>query len=147
MARHYPTVKAHPWIGGIVGVALGLGFAGCADAATSPSATTRHLTRAQVISAITNVLGERPEQTTIGGGGRPAAVALWLLAGPNRHYDLTVIIFREPALEASTWRQRPAYERSGYAMAKIGNVIVLPSLPRSQLGRNRPSFAMPPAAL
>jgi hypothetical protein len=102
------------------------------------------LTRAQVESTVIRVFGERPSPITLQSG--KAGVAFALGATPTRPFELGVFLFGDPKLESITWQQREAYRRSGYAVAKVSNVLVMVSRPGARLGINGPAFAMPKEA-
>jgi hypothetical protein len=113
-------------------------------AATSASGeqNTKLYTTEQVRSVLIAVFHLVPRTTLI--GQHAASAELFLDQTPGRRYVVEVTVDRSLRVTDIAWRLAPAWRHSGFAEARVNNVIVSAGPRRARLGVKARAFAMPP---
>jgi hypothetical protein len=86
--------------------------------------------------------GDKPLQIRLGHGG---SILFGYEDATYRRWGYLVLadVYPNARRVPTEWRERAAYRRSGFAIVRVRNVVILTSLPGGTLGVRRHPFSVP----
>jgi hypothetical protein len=130
-----------------VGVAATFPLVVCGSRyAPGPGPMAATFSVAEIRAVLLTTFHVRPNAVAIGGDSahKPNAIMLTLPLSPRRNFAVAVFVYRRSADAIADYRSMGGgFVRSGFAVARLRNVIVTASRPDARIGKPAPPFARP----